>query len=504
MSFHQVQAQPFSLAGAGAIAGATTIVLKSFAQINGTLLTMTDFGAVGYLTMEPGNSTFEEQISFTGVVQNSNGTATLSGIKTVLDVSPYTETSGLAQTHAGSTTLVLSNTAGFYAQFPAKQNDETITGQWTFNNFPITPSNTPASTTVAGIVQEATNAQILAKTAAGSTGAQLFANPATQASTLLSDYVVDTGAADAYVITPSPAVTAYTTGQAFSFKAVHANTTTSTLAVNGLTAKTIKLPTGNNLTANTIIAGQIVVVEYDGTNFQMTSPPGNLTVITPSTDVQTFNASGTWTKPASTVGTMAFIQAWGGGGAGANDAGGAAVGGGGGGGGYAWLTIPVSSLGSTETVTVPATTVSGGASGGSATFGSWLTAYGGGGGTSNTSGEAGGGGGGPMGGGGTPTAGNPGSPFGGTGATTSANGGIGLYGAGAGMQSGNGGNAYYGGGGGGGSSTGTTGGTSVYGGGGGGVGTNGTAPGGGGGAQKDDGTGSTGMGAAGRVIVTVY
>lgn len=152
-TFHQVQAQPFALSGAGAVAGATSIVLKSFAQINGTLLTMADFGSVGYLTMEPGNGTLEEQVSFTGVVQNSNGTATLSGIKTVLDVSPYTETSGLAQTHAGSTTVVLSNTAGFYNQFPAKANDETITGQWTFNTFPITPSNSDASTTVKGVAK---------------------------------------------------------------------------------------------------------------------------------------------------------------------------------------------------------------------------------------------------------------------------------------------------------------------------------------------------------------
>lgn len=152
-TFHQVQAQAFSLAGGGAIAGATTLILRSFAQIDGTLLTMTDFGSIGYATLEPGNGSLEEQISFSGVVQNANGTATLSGVKTVLDVSPYTETSGLAQTHAGSTTCVLSNTAGFYNQFPAKANDETITGQWTFNSFPITPSNSDASTTVKGVTK---------------------------------------------------------------------------------------------------------------------------------------------------------------------------------------------------------------------------------------------------------------------------------------------------------------------------------------------------------------
>jgi hypothetical protein len=132
-NFKYVQAQDFQLNGAGAIAGATTIVLQSFTQIDGTtLLTMTDFGTVGFATIEPGNGILEEQISFTGVTQNANGTATLTGVSTVLFVSPYTATSGLARTHAGSTSLIISNTAGFYDKFLGKANDETITGLWTF------------------------------------------------------------------------------------------------------------------------------------------------------------------------------------------------------------------------------------------------------------------------------------------------------------------------------------------------------------------------------------
>lgn len=130
MAYQPLQAQKFSLAGAGAVAGATSIILKTFTMIDGTNIAMSDLGAIAYMTLEPGNSTLEEQISFTGVTQNSNGTATLSGVKTVLMDYPYTETSGLAQTHAGSTTAVLSNTTGHYNQFAIKQNDETISGQW--------------------------------------------------------------------------------------------------------------------------------------------------------------------------------------------------------------------------------------------------------------------------------------------------------------------------------------------------------------------------------------
>ncbi len=270
MSFLPVQAQNFSLSGAGAIAGATSITLKSFAQIDGTLLTMTDFGAVGYLTMEPGNGTLEEQVSFTGVVQNANGTATLSGIKTVLDVSPYTETSGLAQTHAGSTTVVLSNTAGFYHQFPAKDNDETITGQWTFNTFPITPSNSDASTTVKGVTKVS-----VAPAAAANPIAVGTNDPRLQ----MPYYAATSVGTDAYAITLTSAAVpvAYNTGDSYTFKADVANTGAATLNVNTLGAKSIVKNGSTVLSTNNILAGQIVQVEYDGTNFQMISPVSPLT-----------------------------------------------------------------------------------------------------------------------------------------------------------------------------------------------------------------------------------
>lgn len=140
----------------------------------------------------------------------------------------------------------------------------------------VTVAGAPnGSTTVKGIFQEATQAQVLAKTQAGSTGADLIVNPSTLPSTLLSDYKADTGSANAYAITPAPAITAYVAGQVFSFKATNANTTASALNVNAIGSKTIKNSTGADLVANDILAGQIVVVEYDGTNFQMISLSGN-------------------------------------------------------------------------------------------------------------------------------------------------------------------------------------------------------------------------------------
>lgn len=128
-----VQAQAFFLAGSGAVLGATSVILASFKDINGTNLAMTDFGSVGYGTIEPGVADKEEQISFTGVTQNANGTATLTGVKTVLFKSPYTESSGLAKTHSGGTTFVISNTAGFYNKLVAKDSDAAITATYTFS-----------------------------------------------------------------------------------------------------------------------------------------------------------------------------------------------------------------------------------------------------------------------------------------------------------------------------------------------------------------------------------
>lgn len=100
------------------------------ATIDGANVAMADFGTKGYGTIEPGNSTFEEQISFTGITQNSNGTATLTGVKSVGFASPFTETTGLLKTHAGSTVFVISNTSGFTGSYANKNNAEVITQNW--------------------------------------------------------------------------------------------------------------------------------------------------------------------------------------------------------------------------------------------------------------------------------------------------------------------------------------------------------------------------------------
>lgn len=83
--------------------------------------------------------------------------------------------------------------------------------------------------------------------------------------------LVDMGAVNAYVITPSPAITAYASGQTFSFIPTTLNTAASTLNVNGLGAKSIQYG-GQALTAQFLSSGLIAQVKYDGTNFQLLNP----------------------------------------------------------------------------------------------------------------------------------------------------------------------------------------------------------------------------------------
>ena len=198
------QLQSFVLSGAGVAIGNATIVLNSFTDIDGNLLDMTDFGSIGFATIEPDNLTREEQISFSGVTQNINGTATLTGIKNVSFLSPYTQTSGLFKSHPGGAKLVISNTSGFYDEFVSKKNDETLEGIITFTE-PYVPRLDSSHTygagedlylatkeyadgistagapnmslTAKGIAQEASQADIDSGTQVGTTGAELAVNP---------------------------------------------------------------------------------------------------------------------------------------------------------------------------------------------------------------------------------------------------------------------------------------------------------------------------------------
>ncbi len=84
-------------------------------------------------------------------------------------------------------------------------------------------------------------------------------------------YAADAGGDDTYSVTLDPVPAAYYTGMTVTFKPTTANTGACTLDVNGLGAKTIKKNVSTDLATGDILAGQMVMVKYDGTNFQLVS-----------------------------------------------------------------------------------------------------------------------------------------------------------------------------------------------------------------------------------------
>lgn len=174
----------------------------------------------------------------------------------------------------------------------AANSDAKIPSQKAVKTYIDTQGGANASTTARGVVEEATEAEVLAQTAAGGTGARLFVNPSV--------------------------------------------------------AK-FKVPT-----------------------------------------VQTFAATGTYTKPSGLH--YAIVEMVGGGGGGAATS--ANTNGGGGSGAYGKWLIAASAIGATETVTIGAAGAAGssgnGGAGGTTSFGALATASGGGGGVANGAGGAGG------------------------------------------------------------------------------------------------------------------
>ena len=87
-------------------------------------------------------------------------------------------------------------------------------------------------------------------------------------------YAAATGSANAYAVTLDPAPTGYVDGMAVAVKINVDNTGASTLNVNGLGAKPIKKPNGNDVAAGNLKAGSIYTFRYNGANFILQAEGG--------------------------------------------------------------------------------------------------------------------------------------------------------------------------------------------------------------------------------------
>lgn len=86
----------------------------------------------------------------------------------------------------------------------------------------------------------------------------------------------DGGAVNAYTLTPTTALLAYGTKMVAIFSPSVTNTTTTpTLSISGLAAKTIKSVANAALTAGDLVSGSVYAAVYDGTNFLLLSVTKN-------------------------------------------------------------------------------------------------------------------------------------------------------------------------------------------------------------------------------------
>ena len=74
---------------------------------------------------------------------------------------------------------------------------------------------------------------------------------------------------NAITATATPTLTAYVSGATYSFVAVNTNTGAATLSIDGLTAKNITKNGSTALSAGDVQSGKMMLIEYDGTTFQL-------------------------------------------------------------------------------------------------------------------------------------------------------------------------------------------------------------------------------------------
>lgn len=88
----------------------------------------------------------------------------------------------------------------------------------------------------------------------------------------LLNYATDTGAANAYALSPVPAIGAYTAGHIVVLKPTNANTGAATLAISSLSVTAIKMPDGTDVTAGVMKSSGVYLLVYNGTTFTLLNP----------------------------------------------------------------------------------------------------------------------------------------------------------------------------------------------------------------------------------------
>jgi hypothetical protein len=169
----------------------TSIQLSSFKEpISNTPYTMAYLNAATvYATIDP-QTNKSEFISFTGITQNSDGTAVLTGVTRGLSRSyPYTASTTFRLPHAGQSILILSNSPQVYNEIYDYINNATYAG------------TVDMSTTIKGIGEQATALEAARHTLVGNTSAPLVLTTLISSSTRTANtaQVVISSSTDGYI-----------------------------------------------------------------------------------------------------------------------------------------------------------------------------------------------------------------------------------------------------------------------------------------------------------------
>ncbi len=368
MSTKIVQVKPLTL-DSNIGTSNTTAIVSGMVGLDGVDLTQTDFGSIIYGTFEP-NTAREEAVSFT-ITSCVDGVANIDfGVsgRGLIGKSPY-GTGGITYAHSAGVKLVISNNPNLFNKFTAKDNDETVTGAW---SFPTTPAggNNPATKTYTDTVGATKVGLTGNETVAGIktfSSSPIVPTPTTDMQASTKKYVDDTAVAltgdetiaGVKTFSSSPIVPDATTAQQPLTKgqfdsAVAAAASDASPTVQG----TAKIDTAAddplNPVALTATTNRIAALAGGG---NLGTPSGSNKFLTEAYNasasgvpiVRVYTSSATWSKPTGLK--YVTVEGVGGGCGGEGD-----EGTGGGAGGYFRKLILAASLGATETVTIGAGT----------------------------------------------------------------------------------------------------------------------------------------------------
>lgn len=279
----------------------TTIRLSSLKNRSDIPLTMAILNTdIGYGTLSP-QTDRSELISFTGITQNSNGTASLTGVSRGLaDIYPFTASTTLRNSHPGQSIFILSDSPQLFEEYAKIRSTVSITGAWGFttaatssdecsssveyctkayiDNISITGSATTTEYATGGNVRLTESSLVGTGTASSTSGAPLILANRNASSTYdgrQKNLVVVTGSSNTidsnYIATSS--TNTYNFAGAISF-------TNATTSISGKLAIASSSPSLNvNLSVNggaiisatTTVGGLVATTSINATQFSATA-----------------------------------------------------------------------------------------------------------------------------------------------------------------------------------------------------------------------------------------